>query len=144
MVRGCLVSEGDRLKVLPCLATECSAHPGPVSWRSPGTGWCPGCFGWLELADLAGGDEADLLGDVDSLVAESLQEAGDQHQPGGPGDGGRVGDLLQLPKDVVVELVDRRVQGWEPLGGGAVGVSEAGQRGVHDLADAVPIWVRVA
>lgn len=60
-------------------------------------GWLGSCcFGWLELANLAGDDEADLFADVDGLVAETLQEAGDQHQPGRPGDGGRVGDLLQL------------------------------------------------
>jgi hypothetical protein len=45
-----------------------------VSWRLPGAGWCPGCFGWLELADLAGDDEADLFADVDGMVAEPLQE----------------------------------------------------------------------
>jgi hypothetical protein len=36
---------------------------------------------------------------------------------------------------VVVELIDRRIEGWQPRGGGAVGVGEADQRGVHDLAD---------
>src|SRR5436190_3484434 len=60
-----------------------------------------------ELAELAAHDERDLLADVDRVVADSLDVAGDQHHVAAPFAGVLVGaDLDRLPEHLTVQPVD--------------------------------------
>ena len=63
--------------------------------------------GVLELAEQAGDDEGDLLADVDRVVADPLDRAGDEdhrHRPLAAVV--VVADLERDPEDLLVEVVD--------------------------------------
>src|SRR3954452_20987648 len=69
-----------------------------------------------KLAEQAGHDEGDLLADVDGVVADALERAGDERHVHRPlADVGVVADFDRDAEDVAVEAVDFPVLAHEVL-----------------------------